>query len=93
MTKNDRHKDAEIFAEILRKTKLPNEITIGKFILKGTKGVKDKIQYNQDGFESLQNEHEYTFPILDGNLQVSLQLVQGLSSLRINFSFFKSYKV
>ena len=45
MTKNDRHKDAEIFAEILRKKKLPNEITIGKFILKGTKGVKDKIQY------------------------------------------------
>jgi hypothetical protein len=43
MTKNDRHNDAEIFAEILRKTKLPNEITIGKFILKGTKGVKDKI--------------------------------------------------
>lgn len=68
MAKNDRHKDAEIFAEILRKTKLPNEITIGKFILKGTKGVKDKIQYNQNGFESLQNEHEYTFPILDGDL-------------------------
>ena len=89
MTKNDRHKDAEIFAEILRKTKLPNEITIGKFILKGTKGVKDKIQYNQDGFESLQNEHEYTFPILDGDLQVSLQLYENTSDFYRLFCYTK----
>ncbi|SHM84070.1 HNH endonuclease [Chryseobacterium carnipullorum] len=89
MTKNDRHKDAEIFAEILRKTKLPNEITIGKFILKGTKGVKHKIQYNQDGFESLQNEHEYTFPILDGDLQVSLQLYENTSDFYRLFCYTK----
>ena len=89
MTKNDRHKDAEIFAEILRKTKLPNEIIIGKFILKGTKGVKDKIQYNQDGFESLQNEHEYTFPILDGDLQVSLQLYENTSDFYRLFCYTK----
>lgn len=89
MTKNDRHKDAEIFAEILRKTKLPNEITIGKFILKGAKGVKDKIQYNQDGFESLQNEHEYTFPILDGDLQVSLQLYENTSDFYRLFCYTK----
>ena len=89
MAKNDRHKDAEIFAEILRKTKLPNEITIGKFILKGTKSVKDKIQYNQNGFESLQNEHEYTFPILDGDLQVSLQLYENTSDFYRLFCYTK----
>ena len=89
MTKNDRHKDAEIFAEILRKTKLPNEIIIGKFNLKRTKGVKDKIQYNQDGFESLQNEHEYTFPILDGDLQVSLQLYENTSDFYRLFCYTK----
>ena len=89
MTKTDRHKDAEIFAELLRETKLPNEISIGKFILKGKKGVKDKIQYNQDGFESLQNEHEYTFPILDGDLQVSLQLYENTSDFYRLFCYTK----
>ncbi len=89
MTKNNRHNDAEIFAEILRKTKLPNQITIGKFILKGIKGVKDKIQYNQDNFERLQNEHQYTFPILDGDLQVSLQLYENTSDFYRLFCFTK----
>lgn len=89
MNKTDRQKDAEIFAKLLRETKLPNEITIGKFILKGKKGVKDKIQYNQDGFESLQSEHEYTFPILDGDLQVSLQLYENTSHFYRLFCFTK----
>lgn len=81
MTKrNDKHKDAEIFAELLRDTKLPNKITIGKFVLQGTKGVKDNIQYNQTDLDLLQNQHEYTFPILDGDLQVSLQLYENISS-------------
>ena len=90
MRKNDRHKDAKIFAEILKKTILPNEITIGKFILKGTKGVKDKIQYNQDyEADGLSNEHEYTFPILDGNLQISLQLYENTSNFYRLFCFTK----
>lgn len=64
MTKrNDKNKDAEIFAKLLRDTKLPNKITIGKFILQGTKGVKDNIQYNQTDLDLLQNQHEYTFTI------------------------------
>lgn len=81
MTKrDDKHKDAEIFAKLLRDTKLPNKITIGKFILQGKKGVKDKIQYNQADLDLLQNHHEYTFPILDGDLQVSLQLYENISN-------------
>jgi len=80
MTKADnKHKDAEIFSKLLRDTKLPNKITFGKFILKGKKGVKDKIQYNQSDLDLLNNEHEYTFPILDGDLQISLQLYENVS--------------
>ncbi|MDO9155065.1 MAG: HNH endonuclease [Paludibacter sp.] len=78
--KNDKHKDAEIFARLLRETKLSDKITIGKFILQGKKGVKDTIQYNQAGLDILRNEHEYTFPILDGDLQVSLQLYENISN-------------
>lgn len=79
--KTDKHKkDAEIFSKLLRNTKLPNKITIGKFILKGKKGVKDKIQYNQSDLDLLNNEHEYTFPILDGDLQISLQLYENINT-------------
>ena len=76
----DNHIDAEVFAKLLRGIKLPNKINIGKFILHGKKGVKDKIQYNQEGLDLLQNQHEYTFPILDGDLQVSLQLYENVSN-------------
>lgn len=81
MTKRDnKHRDAEIFAKLLRDKKLPNKIIIGKFILQGKKGVKDKIQYNQANLDLLQNKHEYTFPILEGDLQVSLQLYENISN-------------
>jgi len=88
MTKADnKHKDAEIFSKLLRDTKLPNKITFGKFILKGKKGVKDKIQYNQSDLDLLNNEHEYTFPILDGDLQISLQLYENVSNYYRLFCF------
>lgn len=78
MTKeNDYHQDALLFAKLLTKTKLPNCISIGKFILSGQKGVKDKIQYNQAGLDLMGNSHEYTFPIMQGDLQVSLQLYEN----------------
>ncbi len=81
MAKRDnRHKEAEIFGKLLRDTKLPNKITIGKFILQGKRGVKDRIQYNKEDLDLLQNQHEYTFPILDGDLQVSLQLYENTSN-------------
>jgi len=77
---NNYHKDAESFAKLLRKTKLPNRISIGKFTLEGEKGVNDTIQYNQAGLDLLLNEHEYTFNILDGVLQVSLQLYENINN-------------
>lgn len=79
-TRDEKHKDAEIFAKLLQGAKLPNKITIGKFVLQGEKGVNDNIQYNQTDLDLLGNEHQYTFPILDGDLQVSLQLYENISS-------------
>lgn len=77
---NDYHQDALIFAKLLTQTKRPNYITIGKFILSGQKGVKDRIQYNQAGLDLMGNVHEYTFPIMQGDLQVSLQLYENTSN-------------
>jgi len=74
---NNYHQDALVFAKLLTQTKLPNCISIGKFILSGQKGVKDKIQYNQSGLDLMGNSHEYTFPIMQGDLQVSLQLYEN----------------
>lgn len=77
--REDKHIDADVFARLLRSVKLPNKINIGKFILQGKKGVKDKIQYNRTDLDLLQNQHEYTFPVLDGDLQVSLQLYKNIT--------------
>src|SRR5438067_2038140 len=79
-TEKDYHQDALIFAKLLTQTKLPDCITIGKFILNGQKGVKDRIQYNQAGLDLMGNTHEYTFPIMQGDLQVSLQLYENISN-------------
>jgi HNH endonuclease len=77
----DYHKDAENFGAILRKTKLIDDsVSFGNFILKGKKGIKDRIQYDQEGFELLKKKHEYTFKIVDGYLQVSLQLYENTRS-------------
>lgn len=78
---SDKHQDAEKFANILRKTKLQDSsIFFGNFILRCKRGVSDKIQYNQSGFELLDNEHEYTFNITDGLLQLSIQLYENTNS-------------
>jgi len=76
---DNKHNDAEIFAKLLRETKFPNKLEIGKFVLHGYKGVKNTIQYNQTDIDLLNNLHEYTFPILAGDLQVSLQLYENIS--------------
>lgn len=79
--KTDKHLDAENFAEILRKAKLrDSSVSFGNFILKGKPGVDNRIQYNQSDFELLQNKHEYTFKIVDGQLQLSLQLYENTNS-------------
>lgn len=74
---NDYYRDASQFADLLKKTELDNKISIGKFFLFGKKGVSDSLQYNRTGADMLGNQHEYTFPIQDGELQVSLQLYEN----------------
>jgi len=76
---SDKHIDAEIFAKLLRSVKLPNKINVGKFVLEGRRGVLDKIQYSRKDIDLLKNKHEYTFPILEGDLQVSLKLYENIS--------------
>jgi hypothetical protein len=78
MNYNFENNDAQIFAEILKNTELPeNIIYFGNFLLKGKKGNKSTIQYNKKDFELLNHKHEYTFPLLQGNLEVSLQLYEN----------------
>ena len=77
---NNKHSDAEHFADTLKKVDLRNKLRIGKFELNGISGVKNSIQYNQSDFELLDNKHEYTFPLLMGDLQVSLQLYENINN-------------
>ena len=77
---NTKHTDAEHFARTLKKVDLKNTLHIGKFELKGQSGVSYSIQYNQTDLDLLNNRHEYTFPILMGELQVSLQLYENISN-------------
>ena len=74
MAAPESHFDALSFAQLLKETQLPDHLRIGKFLLPGAKGVADSIQYNQAGFDLLENRHEYSFPLLEGVLQVSMQL-------------------
>lgn len=79
------YKDAESFAALLLKTKIDNKIALGNFVLQGRKGVKDVINYNNEDFNLLKNKHEYTFPLLSGDLQVSLQLYENING---HFKFY-----
>jgi len=79
--KSARRRDAEIFADIIKKTNLTDTtIKFGYFYLKGLKGNKSIIQYNQEDFELLEHKHEYTFPLLNGNLEISLQLYENTNN-------------
>lgn len=72
--------DAHIFAGMLKGTKIDNQISVGNFILKGIKGIKDVINYSDQDFNLLKGKHEYAFPLISGNLQVSLQLYKNINS-------------
>lgn len=74
MSTLESHADALGFAQLLKAAMLPKHLRIGKFLLPGTKGVADRIQYNQGSIDLLDNKHEYSFPLLQGVLQVSMQL-------------------
>ena len=64
MFTSESHADALGFAQLLKKTTLPEQLRIGKFLLPGTRGVTDRIQYNQVSIDLLDNKHEYSFPLL-----------------------------
>ena len=89
---NDYHKDAIQFADLLKQTKLNDRISIGNFILFGRKGVSERLQYNQTGADMLDNQHEYTFPIQQGELQISLQLYENVLNHYRLFCFTKFNK-
>jgi hypothetical protein len=76
---NLNYEDAEKFAKLLKSANINGKLSIGKFILEGRKGVNGSIQYNERDFDLLDNEHEYTFPVLKGELQVSIQLYENLN--------------
>ena len=73
-------RDAKTFARVLGAAELTeSRLSLGHFVLNGSRGVADRIQYNAAGLDLLDNRHEYTFPIRDGDLQVSLQLYLNVS--------------
>ena len=74
------HSDAKHFAKTLRNVDLKNRLNIGKFQLGGKTGVKNVIQYNQSDVDLLEGKHEYTFPLLMGELGVSLQLYENINN-------------
>ncbi|MGG2065896.1 HNH endonuclease [Bacillus sp. S14(2024)] len=78
---NENQYDALKFAAVLLETQLENnEIKLGNFVLTGKKGIKSTVQYNKQDFQILRRSHEYTFPLLDGELELSLQLYENTSS-------------
>lgn len=69
--------DAKSFSNLLSNTTLSNYLSLVNFLLKFTKGVGSNIQYNRKGLDLLKNKHEYTFPIIEGDLQLSIQLYRN----------------
>lgn len=87
------YEDAKKFADILKKTRLKSTaISFGNFLLPYKKGVSSKIQYNEDGIDMLNNEHEYTVELYKGELQLSLQLYENISNHFRLFAFTRAGK-
>ena len=78
-TTEDISKDAKLFAGILKKTILDEKLRIGKFILQGKKGIRKTNHLKERPYDLLNNHHEYTFQILDGDLEISLQLYENIN--------------
>ena len=72
--------DAFGFATLLKDTFIPARLNLGKQVLEGRKGVSDRIQYNQQNLDLLDNTHEYTFQLGSVELQVSLQLYENITN-------------
>jgi hypothetical protein len=72
--------DASKFVAVLKETQLkPIRLQYPGLILEGRHGVSERIRYNDVEWEMLDSDHEYTFPIPDGDLLVSLQFYENVS--------------
>lgn len=77
---NQSYKNAKLFSEILLNTKLSKNLTIGKFELGYKNGVStNTILPKSLGLHNnlLNKEHDYTFPIMEGDLEISLELCES----------------
>ncbi|RKS42758.1 HNH endonuclease [Gillisia mitskevichiae] len=76
----DSYKNAKLFGEILRNTKLPKDLTIGNFRIDYKNGIKGntilskKFNLHEN---LLDKKHNYTFQIMEGNLEISLELCES----------------
>ncbi len=78
------NKDAEGFANALKKVTIGNSISIGNFKLFGEKGQ----EFNNER-DMLEGVHGYKFPLLSGDLQLSVQLYENISKHYRLFCFTK----
>lgn len=94
ISENSKYKDAIKFAKLLNDATLfKNTVAFGNFILKGKKGVKDVIQYNQNEYIELLYKQEYTFKINNGDLQLSIQLYENINKHYRLFAFTRFGKI
>ncbi|MFB5281804.1 HNH endonuclease [Peribacillus sp. Hz7] len=65
-------------ANQLKHTELSScQIRIGSFFLQGKKGISKPLQYSHEDFQLLDGYHNYTFPIQEGEVELSLQLYEN----------------
>lgn len=77
MTPHDYGTDGAAFSTLFENVSLPNQISIGNFIMEVKKGINSTIQYNLEDFNLLGNEQGYTFQLPNGNLELSVQLYEN----------------
>lgn len=77
---NQSFKNAKLFSEILLDTTLSENLNIGMFKLGYENGVStNTILTKNSGLHDnlLKKKHDYTFPIMDGELEISLELCES----------------
>jgi hypothetical protein len=88
--------DADAFARVLRRTDLAsNTLRFGHFILRGRKGIADRINWSNREGDLLGDRHEYSFPVGQANekIQVSLQLYENILGHYRLFAYTKASDV
>ncbi|WP_273854030.1 HNH endonuclease [Guptibacillus spartinae] len=85
-SRNRKIQDIYELANILKRVELENnELRIGNFILQGRRGITKPLHFSHKEDQHLDQEHNYTFTILEGDLELSLQLNEnGNHHYRIN---------